>query len=1008
MDTVLTRTILLIICFGCFLEVSGQQGVTFDLKKPKKYENKKLASEKTDEKKFRLPRHFIQNTVTKFNWNFNANSKLDQVIARAKAVHRDDFTKLLSFYNYSLDQTAQQGTELDSVIDKANTGILIHDLRNDWIDNLYMLMGKAYYFKKLYDTAYITFQYVNFAFAPKEKDGYNIPIGSNANEGNASSVATNENKRSFAKKWLGRPPSRNEALIWLVRTYIAQDQMPEAAGLIQTLKHDPQFPARLGGPLNEMQALWFYQQEMHDSAAVYLEAALDDAGTKQERARWEYLIGQLYERAGKPAQSQDFFGRAIRHTLDPVMDVHARLNIIRENKGDDKIVQQNIAELLKMARRDRYIAYRDVIYTAAAQMELERNNPEAAKALFQKAALYINPESDPSQRTRTFLQLAELSYQQKQYADAKRFYDSINLNDKYITDPQKIQRRKVALDGIVAQSAVIYRQDSLQRIAGMPDKEREAFLKKLAQQLRRQRGLREEEPGPGGNKNVRPQGNNADLQSDLFSDNSGQGEWYFYNPSAKARGFTEFKGKWGNRPNVDNWQRAAAVARAAASKQQPGQAPPVSAADSAAGRVPGNLAAAGANDVSYQALLSRLPITPAQLKASNDSIEIAMYQLGKAYVNGLEDCASAITTFESLLNKFPQSPHRPEILFHLYYCYQKTGDVAKANQAKQELQEKYHDTPFEKIVSHPGASKADSAKSDMTRRYESIYNLFIEGRFDEALAEKKTADSIYNNNYWTPQLLYIQSIYHVRQHQDDSARRVLQQIVNLFPTSPLAEKAKTMMSVLSRRKEIEDHLTKLQIERPTEDSVIIIDSGVTAKRIVQAPPAQQPPVVAPSDREPPPARAKPPMVTPAVKPQQQARPDSATRKPLTFAFYAGAPHYVAVVLNKVDQVYVNETKNAFNRYNKENFYNKTIDITTVALDDSIKLVLMNNFENAAAATAYLSKAARAAATDIIPWLPAAKYAFIIISPDNLDVLQNTKDLAGYRKLLSSWVPGVKW
>jgi hypothetical protein len=81
-------------------------------------------------------------------------------------------------------------------------GILIHDTRNDWIDNLYLLMGESYYYKKFYDSAYITFQFINWAFAPKEEDGYFIPIGSNYNQdqgGNANKVSTPEKQKTLEK-----------------------------------------------------------------------------------------------------------------------------------------------------------------------------------------------------------------------------------------------------------------------------------------------------------------------------------------------------------------------------------------------------------------------------------------------------------------------------------------------------------------------------------------------------------------------------------------------------------------------------------------------------------------------------------------------------------------------------------------------------------------------------------------------------------------------------------------
>ena len=69
-------------------------------------------------------------------------------------------------------------------------------------------MGKAYYFQEqTLDSAYLTFQYINYAFSPKEKDGYDKPIGSNANEGgNAFSISTKEKNESRHKSFhIGLP-----------------------------------------------------------------------------------------------------------------------------------------------------------------------------------------------------------------------------------------------------------------------------------------------------------------------------------------------------------------------------------------------------------------------------------------------------------------------------------------------------------------------------------------------------------------------------------------------------------------------------------------------------------------------------------------------------------------------------------------------------------------------------------------------------------------------------------
>ena len=990
MDKVFLRTVTSIIALICCLPVIYGQNpsLSINLKHPEKFENKKLASEKTDETKFTVLRRFTQNGVTKFNWHFNANERLNEVVAKAKYAHKDDFTKLLPFYNYSPAKTMADSLELDSVIYRANAGILLHDLRNSWVDNMYMILGKAYFFKNELDSAYLTFQYINYAFSPKEKDGYDKPIGSNAAGGNAFSISTKE-KKDFSTKVFTRPPSRNESFIWQIRTYLERDEFPEAAGLIETLKHDPFFPARLRTDLYEMQSYWFYKQSMYDSAAVYLSKALDNSQNKSEQARWEYLIAQLYELAGKSENAMAYYQKAHKHSLDPILEVYALLNSIRQNKSNEAAIQESIDGLMKMAKKDRYMTYRDIIYYTAAQIELERNNRAGAKVMLLKSAKAMNQLSDPKQRTRTYLQLGDLSFEDKDYRSAKSFYDSILTNDG-VTDLVVFDARKRALFRIGENIDIITRQDSLQKLASMSEEERDAIIKKMVKKLRKEQGLNEEDPGTINNP-LMPGKDNAG-PVDIFDRNT-KGEWYFYNADLKSKGFTNFKAKWGNRPNVDNWRRTAALQQATAQQQQG-----VNAGSTKPGATDG--------EINYESLKKNIPLTAPQLVASNDSIENALFQLGKAYMDGLEDYGSTIVVMTDFVDRFKYSNNRPEALQILHYCYTKTGNLDKAREIAAELKERYAGTNAEKLVNNPTAGTLPTnAKNEMTISYEKIYNLFIEGKFEEAMAAKRIADSVYSSNYWTPQLLYIQTIYFIRQNQDDSAKKVLQNIINLYPSSNIHPKAQTMLDVLNRRKEIEKYLTNLKIERPGEDSLAKPDEKVTNPNQQVTNPNQQ--VVTQNQNQ---AQQKVTEKNTVVPPPIVKKDSPLVKTPVAptkpaYQFKPESPHYVAIVLDKVDPVFVNEAKNAFNRYNKVNYYNKPIDIKSVAIDDNYQLVLMSPFENSAAALGYLDKTGKIAATEIVPWLPAAKFSFIVITEENLELLKGSKDIPHYKEFLAQAFPG---
>ncbi|MER3499116.1 MAG: hypothetical protein C4308_11025 [Chitinophagaceae bacterium] len=947
---------------------SAQLGLTFNIPKPKQYEDRTLRSEKSEEKKFTAPRRFVQNTTTHYNYFFNANNKLNEIIARAKEAHKDDYTQLLSFYNYDLEQTARDSVQLDSVIYKATSGIILHDLRSDWADNMYLLWGAAFYLQKKFDSAYLTFQFINYAFAPKEKDGYYLYIGSKYDGNSALSIATKE-KNGFVRNMLTKPPSRNDAFIWQIRTFLAQDQFAEAASLIVTLKNDPVFPRRLQNDLEEVIALYYYKQNEWDSAAAHLSQALDNATTKQEKTRWEFLTGQLYEKAGKYDLAKRYYEKAIGHTVDPVMEVYARLNAIRVDKtGGDKFIEKNIDQLLKMAKRDKYTDYRDIIYYMAAQMELERNNIAGAQKLLMKAALYDN--GNITQRNRVYLKLATLAFDQKNYKLASNFYDSLQLNNPELKDTAAIRLRRQMLNGIVTQQGILERQDSLQRIAAMPEDERKEFVKKLVKELRKVQGLKDDDKASGGF--VTP-------QTDLFSNLSTKGEWYFYNSSLRAKGASDFKARWGTRPNVDNWRRMSALTagqlKQARNMEQTRQdilnanQPPL--------------------ELTFESLYERLPLTEAKMKISNDSIREALFALGKIYAEQAEDCEAVINTYEQLRNRFADFHKMDEVLFRLYYCYSKNGNASKSAEIKSLLSAKYPGSKYTGIVTTGKDPLEDNTRQIATKAYEKIYDLFIEGNFAEAVKQKQQADNLYGQNYWTPQLLYIESVYYIKQRQDSVAMTTLQKIKTNYPNTPLAEKATTLIEVLGRRNQIEEELKNLQVQLPQQP--VRRPDTIVSKPVVKADTVVKKPVVQPKVDN---------------KNTQQPKADTITKKtPVLFTFKADALHCVAIVLNKVDVVFSNEAKNAFFRYNREKFYNKTFDLSLAELNADNKLLLIKPFENAEAAIQYLKQAKALAPSEIIPWLMADKYSFTIISEQNLEILKANPDLNAYKNFLEQNLPG---
>lgn len=935
-------------------------------KKPEKFENRKLGSEKTADKKFTVPRNFYQNTVTHYNYYFNANNRVNTVIDRAKFSQKDDYATLLAFYPYTLESTASQKIELDSVIYTSTAGILLHDLRNDWIDNMYMLIGKAYYYRRDFDSALMTFQFINYNLFPRKRknDDDDRIVGSNT-----TSIA-NKEKRNVLQKFTAIPPSRNDAILWLARTLIEQNEFAESGGLLNTLQLDPNLPKRLRNDLEEVTAYWFFRQGNYDSTAVHLEKALSIADNKQDQSRWEFLLAQLYEMNGNTDKASVYYTKASKHTVDPLMDIHARLNEAKmlRNSSNPKELDKAISNLAKMGRRDKFEAYRDIVYYAAGELSLQKPDTNAAIAFFSKSLKYN--EGNINYKNRTYLELGDIAYSRKQYRLAAAMYDSLQTGNDSALDKRiaLIQERKDALIRIATAITAIEREDSLQRIALMPAGERDDFVKKTVRKIRREQGFKDD--GNAGNFNIPTFGNNTPQQIDLFASNNTKGDWYFNNSSIKSRGFSEFKSRWGVRNNLDNWRRKAAAEMAGNTQPLPGDPKNPAGGNNSNAKNP-----AAGGDISYEVLMQDLPMTEEKMNNSNEAIATNMIGLAQAYQNDLEEYQLAADTYEAYLKRFPNRLLDGEVYLNLYFCYTKLGNKNLADYYKGLLNSKYASSISAQKLNNPSALNPKAKNPEATKLYEDIYNLFIEGDFEKAMAEKKKADSLYGVNYWTPQLLYIEALHHVRNRNDSVAIAGLQTIINTNPTSPLREKAETMITVLKRRGEIEKYLTSLEVTRAEENQL-------------KAPETPKP--------------VNKPAAPPVVPKDTVAK----VAAPLTsgpFVMAPNSPHHVLMILDKVDQVYVTEARNAFNRYNRENYYGQTININKETLDTERSMLVITSFADAATAMLYYDKIKRNAAAEI-SWLPANKYSFLIITEENLQLLKTNKNLTGYKSLLNQQYP----
>jgi tetratricopeptide (TPR) repeat protein len=1030
------RLFIIIFAFFCFITAPivglAQPDYVIPLNKPAKYKNKILRSEKSDEKRFTISKRLYQGMVTHYNYYYNANLKIDNIIAKAKLAHRDEFTELLPFYNFSPETTSADSIELDSIVYKASAGIVLHDLRNSYIDNLYLLAGRAFFYWQKFDSAYRIFQFVNYRFFPKAKEDYQIVVGGNKRSTKGELNISTLEKKGVVRKVFSKPPSRNDALLWIARTYAQDSLLPEAAALCHLLKKDKFFPKRLHSSLDEVLAYVYYQQQQWDSTVFYLTKALPNASNKTDLARWEYLLGQLHSKLDHHTEAAGYFAKAKKHTPDPVLHIHARIHeaqIVRSRKGND--FESTYDELIKLAKKERFDGFEDVLFFAAASLALDQKDSSKAIGLLKKSAKFNTENSDL--KNKTFIKLAEIYFKQKNYTLSSAAYDSVDLAQ----DPSSpliihLENRKKILKDLVQYIQIVEQQDSLQRIAKMNDKERFLYLRKLLKMLRKQRGIRDNDSDisytPASNTDMNLSSNSSPDQS-IFIQAANTGAWYFNNNSQKSKGYTEFKSKWGKRPNVDNWRRQSSIdAMATQQSFNPGNPGGIG---GDVDQVNTNTSSAGGvtpvqqdeQELSIASLESDLPLTDTLMSLSNKKIEEALLKQAWIYKNQLEDYPQEILTLEELLKRFPATKNEEEVLGSLIYSSKRTGNTAEQTRYTNTVNSKY---PDGEIVKKLSGRQSDKNKENPDLAYEEIFKLFQSGNYRIATEAKRKADSVYGNKYWTPQLLYIEAVGYANLQEDSIALKTLSYIETNFAGSAMEGKAATLKSVILRRKEIEDYLTNTNISRNNENKLET--------------PYEEPPTIHPlfepyhiKKTSPPVTNYRPAQIVNLQKPKPgieiikhvfeknnityiappilKAGKDSIRIRPLkevfidmVYIYNPSEPYYMLVVFEDIDPIYRSEAKISFQRYNNKARGAEDIQAQLYEAKEGPHWLEIGTFPAMASSLGYYDEVS-ANIKSIIPWLGSDKYQIIIISDKNLETLKSRKDISEYLLFIRQYIKG---
>ncbi|GAA5040461.1 hypothetical protein GCM10011506_41010 [Marivirga lumbricoides] len=693
------------------------------------------------------------NVTAKFNAYFIAKEKLDEVLLEINNAHIHNFNKTLKVFA-PIDTNVVNANEekIADIIKKASIAIQRHKV-SKWVDDSYILVGIARMLNREYEESIETLKYVNV------------------------------NSKDDATKHL--------ALINLVRTFTEYNELNNALAVIDYLNR--QKLTKENKQKLYLNAAYFYQITNDPNNVIkYLSAAVELMPKGEEKAKIHYILAQLFQKVGLDAMAYENYQKVLKNQPPYEFSFYARLNIAQVtelSKGADvKKIRKYFEQLLKDGKNTEF---RDKIYYEMAEFEMKQSNIDKAIPYYKSSIQ--ESVNNPRQKSFAYHKLGVLYFDKlKEYPLAKAYYDSaasIMPQDEEIY-PQ-VASRQAVLEEFIEQINTIEVNDSLLHLATLDSAQLDKIFigereKRIALQKQELKQRRKEER----NKASLNQQNTFGAPSFQQTTASSNGKFYFYDPTTVASGRNEFKRVWGDRSLQDNWRtKQNVITQQQASTEDQNNIANVS---------QGDIAAPASEEAQLlqerNTFFANIPFSEEQKSTLNKEIEEAYFKLGNIYNFDLKEKNDAVVAYTTLLNRYPSTEHKPEVLYLLYIYHQET-DPAKAKTYAKELTTKFPETIYAKLILNPNyQEESNLASAKVKLIYEDAYKAYNVNDFKTALSHIERGLQEYPENDYEDNLKLLEALIIGKTEGRNNYVYKLQQFISNYPESELLDFAKQLLA----------------------------------------------------------------------------------------------------------------------------------------------------------------------------------------------------------------------
>jgi hypothetical protein len=846
------------------------------------------------------------NVTAHYNGYFNAEESIKAGLKKVNLAYKADYDNILPVFVNGTDEISKTiYPEMERAIEKSEKVINRHTLKkeadkkkkrpvfNKYIDENYMVIGKSYFYKRNFLKAEQVFKYVNGKYQDKDTQ-----LGS----------AT-----------------------WLARALIEQGEYSRATQALKRAEPKADSDEKLISEYHMAMADVFLHQENLEEAAKSMETSLKYIKKKKNKARPHFILAQIYQAMNKSSEAITNYEAVLKsrpiYELEFYAKINKALSFSRRGGNSDGIKK----ELMKMLKDEKNISYRDQIYYALGDLALEEQDRPMAIYYFEQSNL-VNVDNK-KQKAKTFLKLADLYFDQREYVNAQVNYDStqINMDEKH-PRYREVKARAESLTELVGYLNTIELNDSVSKLCSMSEADLERALRKAVKDAEAQaeeRKRRDEELA-------------AKQQDNAVA--SINGSFWAYNENLRNKGLQNFTDYWGERPLKDNWRLQSRLNGSFGAEDESDAAEDTTSTQVAVQedkyKVP-----------TIDELRASLPCgDEAKVKDSQLSLSEAYYRAGVLYKENLDDFDNATDIWEQQILNMEESDFHPMTHYQLYrtWLYKEQLSGYKSNPFcttcssvywGNEIKSRYPDSEWARLIDNPEyLDQKDVKDKEELKAYELVYEMYTRRMYIDAMGE-------------------------------------CNKVIESQPENHLICKYKLLRAVcigysdaaLGIKENVVKELNDVKADCPgTEEAARADEILKGINKEVGLPVVENTPD--PKDPEAPKVNVG------------------------SYKFDESAEHYLAVLL-PVQGTNITQTKTQVSDYNLTNWASSALKVTNNLLDKDHHIVLVKPFQGMAAAADY--KSAFTTDQTTLKDLNAAGYDVFLISKANYITLFKSKAIDDY-------------